>query len=670
MKKFAIAIKWRAPYFFQNSHWKLEVAPPSSLSPEDIFAENNEAVVDKLRAKGEVGVAASMEKDWPRRVVGYRTLLLQSSDLQARNNASPARNGVGTAGGDTTEEDRRGSGIVMATASTSLGNDASNKGNDNILLIIGAAGAALSLVTLIAILCYAKKAYDENDSNDSKKKSSGDASSVVEFQPGKNNPRSPNATSFLKRKLGTGSADTSQRPSSQASVFSGPPPPPPTASKDDCRNHSDDDASRDDFLLACAALGHPAGDECSAANRTYGDDQSYAFTADGESLAPVEKRGSGSSPAEDAMIGAGGLSSFTNEKGVFRWNSDGTKMVYTPNLIEGANSGDHNGFVFDELSKKWVVKDQVIGEKNVSFMHSPTKVAGGGWPPSIPRSRSNESAGTGISGLSGFTYEDIALEKRVRSTGTEVTGDSGTNASFGMHGYGGLNSANIPPSPSTPKNQGVEVPLDVKPGITSSRSFDSEFVPNTNVEQFMIGGCDDSTALSGFSGFTDFSNNNVFGNGSNPSSGPMSKKKLLPPSMPSPPPVTPEQVPSGCSQESCMVSTASSIKDPGRIVPKKRADARPNRMKISEDLPFDEDIPFDERVPQPEMQAATNVGGRSGPVRLNEKDAPEDDRDAHSESDQSEGSANSAQVLADLDTLSGFLIQRKRSSKKSSGRYK
>ena len=71
---------------------------------------------------------------------------------------------------------------------------------------------------------------------------------------------------------------------------------------------------------------------------------SYGFMVEGESLAPAPPRGGGSTGAavepgvriigdtgeDDSAIGAGWISSFSNKKGVFRWNEDGTKMVYTP----------------------------------------------------------------------------------------------------------------------------------------------------------------------------------------------------------------------------------------------------------------------------------------------------------------------------------------------------
>ncbi len=83
----------------------------------------------------------------------------------------------------------------------------------------------------------------------------------------------------------------------------------------------------------------------SLARTLLGDDgMSYGFTVDGESLAPASPRGGGGTGAavtprvgivggtgeDDSAISAGWISSFSNKKGVFRWNKDGKKMVYTP----------------------------------------------------------------------------------------------------------------------------------------------------------------------------------------------------------------------------------------------------------------------------------------------------------------------------------------------------
>jgi len=668
---------------------KVSFNAPSNVAAEDtaipgesqlsellltFFAENEAEFVDKIQSMASDDSEDISGDSWLTKVVGYKTTFENDLVIDSGGSASQGDEDVSDTS-DTTNS--QGGGNVIAGVNNSINNDTSSgfSISNNILLIVGAAGAAFSLVLLIGGLCYARKSYNNNNNggsdNNSKKKKKTSALSPnnengVIFQPGKNNPRSPNATSsnfFMTKLSKSGSGDALSSPTA--------PPPLPSTDGETNRNDNDDDdddESHADFLLARAALDHSpsnnaTGDEGSAADNTLGDDMSFAFTDDGKSLAPnggdkSNTSGSNTNGNEDAMIGAGGLASFANDKGVFRWNDEGTKMVYTPKLIEKSesDSSEHNGFIFDEHKKKWVVKEQVVGEKNVSFKHTPTKGGTNGrGTPSLMRSRSNDSVGTGISGLSGFTYDDIALDtaKRSRSAGTDITGDSGTNASFGMSSD---RTMNIPPSPKTPIDEGVEVPLDTATtGIPSSRSFDSEFAPNTNVDRFMMGGDDDSTA---FSGFTDFANN-AFSNNNASSNMP---PPMPPPPPPPPRPVTPERVSSHLSQETDAATFATG--DPGRIVPKKRSTGKPNKMKIAEDAPFDEDIPFDERPARSRSAGkSSQKKTMSGLILPNILDDLDDNEDVHSET--SEESNNSAQVLEDLDKLSRFMTERKHSSKSS-----
>ena len=175
-----------------------------------------------------------------------------------------------------------------------------------------------------------------------------------------------------------------------------------------------------------------------------------------------------------------------------------------------------------------------------------------------------------------------------------------------------------------------------------AESNDSEeFVSNTNVERFMGSNADDHSAMSGF---TDFSNTALFNNTTT------SGVQL-------PRPVTPERISSaisGVSDEATMATFATG--DPGRIMPKKSL-KKANKYQISEDLPFDEGIPFDERT-RTRSQNKKNGGGLRMPNMLDELD---------DQSEASEGSANSEQVLDDLNKLSRFMADRKRSSKGGSG---
>ena len=85
--------------------------------------------------------------------------------------------------------------------------------------------------------------------------------------------------------------------------------------------------------------------------------------------------------------------------------------------------------------------------------------------------------------------------------------------------------------------------------------------------------------------------------------------------------------------------------------------APPSMLKISEDTPFDEDIPFDER------SKINNNNDNDGQLLHHRPELKDDDDD-----DESQGSANSEHVLKDLDSLSKFMHERKRSEKKKRGR--
>ena len=196
-----------------------------------------------------------------------------------------------------------------------------------------------------------------------------------------------------------------------------------------------------------------------------------------------------------------GLSSFANDKGVFRWNADGTRMVYTPAASEEElNNEEQNGFVFDERKKKWVVKEHVVGTKGVRFPSAAATTTssgradgggggGGGW---AFRTRSTDSAGTGtISAMSEFTYyDDVAAPeaapgggRRGRSPSVDRPSASWGTGAVPLHSTG------------TPEEQGVEVPID----------GDGEgFVPDTNVDRFLqIGKADSFDNASAVTGFTE-----------------------------------------------------------------------------------------------------------------------------------------------------------------------
>ena len=416
-----------------------------------------------------------------------------------------------------------------ASASAPLSDDTSNSSLST-LLIIGAAGAGASLLILVGLLCYAR-------SKSKIKNNQLDTSPV--FEPGKNNPRSPSASSssrrmsLFKKKIsdvvepddneGTSAtaSPTSQRDADVEAVLEAQP--------DQSGVEEEDDVS---FMVARAALGQNDSVAGATNAHTIGDDMSYAFTVDGESIVPAA--GHASVPAsEDAMIGAGGLTSFANDKGVFRWNETGTKMVYTP--ATAANNSEQNGFVFDDRKKRWVVKDKVVGEKGVSFKATTQvreEVLADEPAIRIVRSRSADSEGTGISGMTGiseFTYDNVALETRRTRSGNTLTSITDS-----------LRIGGGDVSGTTSKDEGVEV--------------DEEFRPDLSLMN------DDDTAFTGWT-------------------------QVLAPAD------------STFADDETVVTTTTrgtlGTIEPGRIVPKTSV-KRPNQFQIKEDSTFVEWTPFDE----------------------------------------------------------------------------
>jgi hypothetical protein len=217
-------------------------------------------------------------------------------------------------------------------------------------------------------------------------------------------------------------------------------------------------------------------------------------------------------------------------------------------------------------------------------------------------------------------------------------------------------------SPGTPEEQGVEVPIGGSGG-----GLEEEFVPDTNVDRFLgIGKVDSFDNASAITGFTE-----AFSSASPPP--PMMPPVVTPERIPPPPPSSRYFHQRGGSGGDC-TSTVATGGDPGRILPKRR-DAVPNRLKIAENTPFDEDIPFDEQSRRRNKRSSGAYGGGGGGRRAGTTivadvpsmlDSAADD-DEESDSVASAGSANSEQVLEDLDKLSKFMMERKRSSKSKRG---
>ncbi|KAL3779780.1 hypothetical protein HJC23_005997 [Cyclotella cryptica] len=455
----------------------------------------------------------------------------------------------------------------------------------NLFLLIGAAGAVVSFLLLLGGLCYAKRIHGHGDNEKSTNHSQTTTTAA-------------NSPSSLHLYDDDDDIDA---------------------------DNDDDDESNADFLMARAALnnshsaiqisrtrsGGNASVVSGAHSSSYGDDNlSYAFSVEGESVlggGTVSSKATaammmGGGGGGDVAIGAGGISAFRGENGgVFRWNEDGTKMVYIPAPSNDDNNNDNhnvktqNGFIYDEEKKKWV-----LAQKNVSFQSN--KFDDGDTssfltpPRRMQRVRTDDSA---VTGFTEFSYDDVAI---------------------GMHGE-------IMRVPTTPQEEGVEVMAD-----DSQHDDVSEFVPNTNVERFIM---DDESTMFGSvleDGLTD------------------SDTVTLPPPPPPPPlpPLPKSSLVRPVSPDESMISMRT--EEPGIIqrVP-----------SIHEDQPFDEDIPFDER---PKGQSSKTMVERMGWDSTKRSVLTADDRS------ESEGSADSARVLNDLNKLSKFMMERKRSSKGSMSR--
>lgn len=178
--------------------------------------------------------------------------------------------------------------------------------------------------------------------------------------------------------------------------------------------------------------------------------------------------------------------------------------------------------------------------------------------------------------------------------------------------------------PSTPQDEGVEVGMEDIGGRTYINDDASEFHPNTNVERFIIDDGDESTmfgsVLDGAESIT------------------------LPPPPPPPPPPRPQPMYERPESPDRSMITEVTL-EPGVI---KRVPV------VHEDKPFDEDIPFDER-PRPQSKFKPKINSKMGFSKHISRAATDD-------GSESGGSIDSARVLNDLNKLSKFMTERKRSS--------
>jgi hypothetical protein len=312
--------------------------------------------------------------------------------------------------------------------------------NGSTLVVVGAVGAVLSVLVFIGGVCYAKRQYSsDNDGpkgaqylNDTmEEKEIGNIISSMEKNAAKKE-KGGGAGGYFKRgsSKGASGTTTSSNHNGRATADddeelgyeSDVPPPPPQGFMND-EQPSDDDES-DMLFMSNNRVG--AGNKSVADNTSLGDDMSFAYSVDQSSIAPYNRQGN---QAIDPYIGGAALQSFKDEKGgVFEWNEDGTKMVYTPAMGDDDKRAQ-NGFVYDERKKKWVVSKQVVGAKGVSF--KPTTSANDGKsaammmkesPKEIQRTHSDVSSKSNGSGATGFSgYTGLGSEFTFNAVGTDYS---------------------------------------------------------------------------------------------------------------------------------------------------------------------------------------------------------------------------------------------------------
>jgi hypothetical protein len=284
-------------------------------------------------------------------------------------------------------------------------------------------------------------------------------------------------------------------------------------------------------------------------------------------------------------------------------------MVYIPApATNGSPEGkvNQNGFVYDDKKKKWV-----LAPKNVSFQNESKDDADTSSlitpPRRMQRVRSDRTEDSAITGFTEFSYDDVAVNRVIKEC------------------------------PSTPQEEGVEVTAT---GILTTLDDDvSEFLPNTNVDRFII---DDESTMFGESVLGGFNDSDMV------TFPPPPPRKEASPPPPPPRSALPATYERPVSPDTSMVTQHT--EEPGFI------QKVPILERTISDKPFDEDIPFDER---PKRQSSRN---QSKPTKATTKSNMPEIIDDGSESDRS---ANSQEVLNDLNKLSGFMKDRKRSTKGS-----
>jgi hypothetical protein len=209
---------------------------------------------------------------------------------------------------------------------------------------------------------------------------------------------------------------------------------------------------------------------------TADDDMSFAYSVDQSSIFGFNKSNN-NNPRIDPYIGGAAMQSFQNEKGgVFEWNEDGTKMVYTPAMGD-AEKKAQNGFVYDERKKKWVVSKQAVGSKGVSFKATTSANDGKSsaimMAPESPK-RTSSDASSAISG---------------RSDGTGMTGLTGMGSEFTFGAVGNDYSTVRTRSGTTFVSTGIAIPSSL--GDEATEGVEVEGVSASDIDRIMLADSED-----------------------------------------------------------------------------------------------------------------------------------------------------------------------------------
>ncbi len=205
---------------------------------------------------------------------------------------------------------------------------------------------------------------------------------------------------------------------------------------------------------------------------TADDDMSFAYSVDQSSIFGFNKSHNNANPRIDPYIGGAAMQSFQNEKGgVFEWNEDGTKMVYTPAMGDSEKKAQ-NGFVYDERKKKWVVSKQAVGSKGVSFKATTSANDGKSsaimMAPESPK-RTSSDASSAISG---------------RSDGTGMTGLTGMGSEFTFGAVGNDYSTVRTRSGTTFVSTGIAIPSSL--GAEATEGVEVEGVSASDIDRIML----------------------------------------------------------------------------------------------------------------------------------------------------------------------------------------